>query len=210
MHLSASIGTGKAPMELASMDIALGGQDHTVLPQLLEALDALRQTAALKDADLDLCHIQPFERVMHLQSLPDALHFLRSKRLVKASRRMRVGVVHHQASNARLGIDLIDELAYCLGKIKLGVLLSHLYTALSSQWFDEHKQVRCPQALVLLIEAVCGARLHWQRLHAPPTASRQNRQTALWYHKELEMFVINHPVASVMLYILMSLNHSIR
>ena len=167
MHLSTSIGTGKASMELASMDIVLGDQDHIVLPQLLEALDALRQTAALKDADLDLYHIQPtamFERVMHLQSLPDALYFLRSKRLVEASHRMHVEVVHHQANDARLGIDLIDELAYCLGKIELGALLSHFYTALSSQRFDEHKQVRCPQALVLSIGSVCGAQLHWQQL----------------------------------------------
>jgi hypothetical protein len=47
-----------------------------VLPQMIEALDAFGQTPPLKNADLDLGHIEPtamFGRVMHLQSLPDAL-----------------------------------------------------------------------------------------------------------------------------------------
>ena len=59
MHLSASIGTGKAPMDTTVLRIALSRQGHDVLPQLIEALDALRQTAAFKNADLDLRHIQP-------------------------------------------------------------------------------------------------------------------------------------------------------
>src|SRR5260370_42334327 len=59
MHLSASIGTGKAPMDAAGVRIALGRQGHNVLPQLSEALDPFGQTAPLKNADLDLRHIQP-------------------------------------------------------------------------------------------------------------------------------------------------------
>jgi hypothetical protein len=59
MHLSASIGTGKAPMDAAVVHIALGRQGHNMLPQMLEALDPFGQTAALKNANLDLSHIQP-------------------------------------------------------------------------------------------------------------------------------------------------------
>ena len=54
MHLSTNILTGKAPMDLAATSITLLGQSYNVLPHLLLALDALGQTIALKNADLDL------------------------------------------------------------------------------------------------------------------------------------------------------------
>src|SRR5258708_7444020 len=167
MHLSASIGTGKAPMDMTVLRIALSRQGHDVLPQMIEALDALRQTAAFKNADLDLRHIEPtamFGRIMHLQSLPDALRFLWRKRLVEAGRRMGVKVVHHQADHARLRIDLIDQPVHRLSKIQPGALLGHFDTAASGQRFDEHKQVRRPQALVLTVRALRVAWLHRQRL----------------------------------------------
>src|SRR5258708_7054752 len=112
MHLSASIGTRKVPMNAAVLRIALSRQGHHVLPQMIEALDAFGQTPPLKNADLDLGHIEPtamFGRVMHLQSLPDALRFLGRKRLVEAGSGMGVEVVHHQADHPRLGIDRIDR-----------------------------------------------------------------------------------------------------
>src|SRR5438876_9969545 len=102
MHLSPSISAGKAPMDTRLLRIALSRQGHNVLPQMIEALDAFGQTASFKNADLDLGHIEPtamFGRVMHLQSLPDALRFLRGKRLVEAGRRMRIEIVHHQAND---------------------------------------------------------------------------------------------------------------
>ena len=74
MHLSAGIGTGKAPMDTAMVRIALSGQRHNVLPQVIEALDAFGQTAPLENADLNLGHIEPtamLRRIMHLQSLLD-------------------------------------------------------------------------------------------------------------------------------------------
>src|SRR5260370_23275097 len=114
MHLSASIGTGKAPMDMTVLRIALSRQGHDVLPQMIEALDALRQTAAFKNADLDLRHIEPtamFGRIMHLQSLPDSLRFLWRKRLVEASRCIGVKVVHYTADHARIRIDLIVQSA---------------------------------------------------------------------------------------------------
>ncbi len=54
MHLILSISTGKAPMDAALVRIALSRQGHNVLPQMVEALDVLRQTAPLKNSDLDL------------------------------------------------------------------------------------------------------------------------------------------------------------
>jgi hypothetical protein len=71
MHLRASIGTGKAPVNAAVVRIALSRQGYNMLPQMIEALHALRQTASFKNADLNLGHIEPaamFGRVMHLQS----------------------------------------------------------------------------------------------------------------------------------------------
>jgi hypothetical protein len=59
MHLSPSISTGKAPMDPALVRIALSRQRHNVLPQMIEALHAFGQTPPLKNADLDLGHIQP-------------------------------------------------------------------------------------------------------------------------------------------------------
>ncbi len=53
MHLSASIGTGKAPMDLTMVRIALRRQSQNVPPQMIEALHTFGQTASLKNADLD-------------------------------------------------------------------------------------------------------------------------------------------------------------
>src|SRR6266487_1595271 len=167
MHLSASISAGKAPMDAAVMRIALSRQGHNVLPEVIEALDAFGQTPPLKNADLDLGHIQPtamLGRVMHLQSLPDALRFLRSERLVEAGRRVCVEIVHHQANHTCLGIDLIGQPADRLSKIQPGALLAHLDTTASGQRFDEHKQVRRPQALIFRVGALRITRLDRQWL----------------------------------------------
>src|SRR5258708_8108871 len=174
MHLSASIGTGKAPMDMTVLRIALSRKGHDVLPQMIEALDGLRQTAALKNADRDLRHIEltaMLGRIMHLQSLPDALRFLWRKRLVEAGRRMGVKVVHHQADHARLRIDLIDQPAHRLSKIQPGALRGHFDTAASGQRFDEHKQVRRPQALVLTVGSLPVAWFHRHSLTDLPTPS---------------------------------------
>ena len=48
MHLSASIGARKAPMDAAVVRIALGRQGHNVLPQMIEVLHALGQIAPFK------------------------------------------------------------------------------------------------------------------------------------------------------------------
>src|SRR6266487_54482 len=167
MHLSASISAGKAPMDAAVMRIALSRQGHNVLPEVIEALDAFGQTPPLKNADLDLGHIQPtamLGRVMHLQSLPDALRFLRWERLVEAGRRVCVEIVHHQANHTCLGIDLIGQPADRLSKIQPGALLAHLDTTASGQRFDEHKQVRRPQALIFRVGALRITRLDRQWL----------------------------------------------
>src|SRR6266699_4140143 len=177
MHLRASIGAGKAPMDAAATDIALRRQGHNVLPQMIEALDTLGQTAPLEDADLNLRHIQPtavFGSVMHLQALPNALRFLGSKGLIKAGRRMRVEIVHHQADHTCLGIDRIDQPPDGLSKIQPSTLLGHLDTAASGQRFDEHEQVRRPQALIFTIrplgiswldgQGLPHLRMHHQRL----------------------------------------------
>ena len=59
MHLSTSLSTGKAPMDLAALRVALASQGFNVLPQMLKAFDAFGQTATLEDADLDLGHVEP-------------------------------------------------------------------------------------------------------------------------------------------------------
>src|SRR5437588_6309526 len=167
MHLSASISAGKAPMDTRLLRIALSGQGHNLLPQMIEALDAFGQTAAFKNADLNLGHIEPtpmLGRVMHLQSLPDALRFLGRKGLVEAGRRMRVEVVHDQADHARLGIDLIHQPADRLREIQLGALLGQLHRTATGQRFHKHKQVRRSQAFIFIIGALGMARLHRQWL----------------------------------------------
>ena len=59
MHLSASISTRKAPVNLSLDSIPFGCQRFNVLPEMLKAFDAFGQTAAFKDADLNLGHIEP-------------------------------------------------------------------------------------------------------------------------------------------------------
>src|SRR5579864_5319394 len=167
MHLSPSIGTRKAPMDLAVLRIALRRQNHNMLPQMIEALHAFRQTSALKDADLDLGHVKPtamFGCIMHLQSLPDAPCLLRLKSLIEAGRRMGVEIVHDQTNDASIGIDLIDQPAERLGEIQPGTPLGHLDAAATSQRLHEHKQVRGPQAFVLIVRALGMSWFHRQWL----------------------------------------------
>lgn len=136
MHLRASIGTGKAPMNPTALRFALSRQRHDVVPQVFQALHPFGQTPAFKNADLNLRHIQltaMLGRVMHLQSLPDALRFLGRKRLVEAGCRMCVEIIHHQADHPRLEIDLIDQPPDGLRKIQSGALLGQLHTAASVQ-----------------------------------------------------------------------------
>ncbi len=154
MHLSPSISTRKTPMHTAAPAIALDHQGHNVLPQMIEALDAFGQTASLKNADLNLGHIEPtpmLGRVMHLQSRPNGLRFLRRKGLIQTRRGMRVEIVHHQADHARLGRDLIHQQADRLSEIDLGALLSQFNRTATDPGFHEHKQVRRSQALVLRV-----------------------------------------------------------
>ena len=82
-------------MDATAPSIALGGQGHNVLPQMIEALHTFGQTPPLKNADLNLGHIEPtamLGRVMHLQSLPDALRFLGRKRLMAAVCVLRLSI----------------------------------------------------------------------------------------------------------------------
>src|SRR5438067_5163634 len=111
MHLSASISAGKTPMNATAMSIALGSQRHNMLPHVFRTADPFGQATPLEDTDLDLSHIEPtamLRRIMHLQSLPDALGFLSRKRFVEAGRRMGVEIIHHQTNHLGIGIDLID------------------------------------------------------------------------------------------------------
>jgi len=57
MHLSTSIGTGKTPMSLATLRIALTGQGFNMLPQMVKAFEPFGQASALKNADLDLGYV---------------------------------------------------------------------------------------------------------------------------------------------------------
>ncbi len=59
MHLSPSISAGKVPMDTRLLRIALRCQGHNLLPQMIQAFDAFGQTAALKNADLNLRHVEP-------------------------------------------------------------------------------------------------------------------------------------------------------
>ena len=77
MHLSASIGTRKAPMDAAVVRIALSSQSHNMLPQMLEALDSFGQTSPFKNADLDLGHIEPTAMLGRVIRVSRHLLFLR-------------------------------------------------------------------------------------------------------------------------------------
>src|SRR6266446_302499 len=184
MHLSPSISAGKAPMDTRLLRIALSRQGHNVLPQMIEALHAFGQTAAFKNADLNLGHIEPtpmLGRVMHLQSLPDTLRFLGRKGLVEAGRRLRVEVVHDQADHARLWIDLIHQPADRLREIQPGALLGQLHRTATGQRFHKHEQVRRPQAFIFRVGALGMARLHRQWLaHLPMDHQRLFVKTDPW------------------------------
>src|SRR5579859_5210104 len=75
-------------------------------------LHALGQTVALKDADLDLGHVEPasvFRRIMHFQSLPNALSLLWLKSFIQAGCCMRIEIIHDQTNTLGLWVDLIDQ-----------------------------------------------------------------------------------------------------
>src|SRR5579859_4078236 len=156
MHLSPSIGAGKAPMDVHLSSITLLRQSFNMLPQMLKAFDALGQTVALKNADLDLGHVEPtpmLRGIMHLQALPKSLGFLRLKRLIQAGCCMRVQMIHHQANTLGLGIDLINQPADGCREIQPGASLGHFQTTETRLGFNEDKQVGGPQPLIFIIAA---------------------------------------------------------
>ena len=132
MHLSPSIGAGKAPMDMTLVRIALSRQGHNVLPQMIEALDSFGQAAPFKNADLDLGHIEPtamFGRVVELHPLqnPPGLGWLKS--FVERSGCMGVQVILHDAHVVGVRIYGLDQPLDAVGIVDLGAMLSHLHMA---------------------------------------------------------------------------------
>src|SRR5260221_835601 len=132
--------------------------------KLVTRLDKQPRSKMLISISAILSQLPWMPRVMHLQSRPVALRFLGRKRLVEAGRRMGVQIVQHQADHARLGIDLIHQPTDGLRKIQPRALLGHSDTTQAGQRFDQHKQVRRPQALIPIVGALRGAGLARQWL----------------------------------------------
>ena len=167
MHLSTSISTSKAPMDLAALSIAFAGQSFNMLPKMLKAFDTFGQTSPLKNADLDLSHVQPtamLRRVMDLQSFPDALCFLGRECLVEATHRMSIEIVHDQTDHPSIRIGFIHQPTDRLSNIQSSTSVGHLDAASPRQGLDEEKQVGCSQALIFIIRTLRRSWFHRQRL----------------------------------------------
>jgi hypothetical protein len=128
-------------MDSAVLSFALGCQGHNVLPQMIEALDALGQTAALKNADLDLSHVEPTTMFRRINSPPIVARCAAlplEERPHRDLPLLRVEIVHHQADHACLRIDLIHQPADRLSEIQLGAVFGQLDAAATSQRLDKH------------------------------------------------------------------------
>src|SRR5579864_5649118 len=125
MELVTSVVGSKAPRDGTVLSIALGLQGSDALAQHLHAFHATRQTAASKDTDLDLGHIQPtamFGRRMELHPPPDAPRFCRRKGFIQGSRAVRIQIILHDAHVVSMRIDLINQPLNAMGVVELSAV----------------------------------------------------------------------------------------
>ena len=114
-------------MDGAPSGIALCLQGLDAPVQGLEVPNGSREAAPLKDADLDLGHVEPTAMlggVMHLEAAGDPTGFGGRVHLIQAGQRVGVEVVLHQADVLSLGIDLIGQPPQLPGIVHLGALLA--------------------------------------------------------------------------------------
>ena len=86
-------------MDGAPSGITLSLQGFDPVVQCLEVPHRSRETAPLKDADLDLGHVEPtamLGRVMHLEAAGNPARFGRWVHLIQAGQGVGVEVVLHQ------------------------------------------------------------------------------------------------------------------
>src|SRR5262245_27012673 len=67
---------------------------------------------------------------------------------------MRVEVVDDEPNDFRLGIIPIDELLYALHKVSFSASRGHFHMAPARMGLEEHKQITCAVALILIIVAL--------------------------------------------------------
>lgn len=118
---------------------------------------AARETLALEDSDLDLCHVQPTGvsgSVVKLDATQDARRHLGPEHLLEAAGQMGVEVVRDQVNLAHTPLAAAQDAANKADNVGLGAPFGQLRMAPLGPRLDGDKDVASPGALVLVVQAV--------------------------------------------------------
>lgn len=165
-QFGARILAGELPGDGTTRSIALDLQSIDAPSQGSQTISATGQAAALENANLDFSHIQPtamFGRVVKLDSAQDAPRFCWWKGFINGRRRMRIQVVLNDPKIFCVRIHPINQPADLLGVIKLGAPLRHFDMTPARQRLDHEEEIRRPQPLVFVIDALRLPWFCWER-----------------------------------------------
>ena len=127
----------------------------------LDLVGRLRDGTSLQQAQ---DRVQPADMlggVVNLQPLSKPPGLLGRKHLVKLRWRMGVQVVHDQHDFLGLRVLLIDYLANQMGEVHRCAPLRDFHPSLSRQRLEDHEQIGCTLAFVLVIDALRLPRRRW-------------------------------------------------
>ncbi|SDZ24320.1 hypothetical protein SAMN05421754_11262 [Nitrosomonas sp. Nm58] len=124
------------------------------------------QTLPIKDADLDLRHVEPagvFRGVVEYDAAQQRLCLLNTKRFLETTTKVGVEVIHDQVNAVRLGVHLLKQVPDKGDEVSLGALRCDDDRARTPFGFDCHEQVTCSSANILVIVLRRHTRLERQR-----------------------------------------------
>lgn len=102
------------------------------------------ETLAVKDADFDFGHVEPtgvLRGVMEYDPSQQGSCFSNAKYFLETLAEMGVEIVHDQVDEARLGIDMFEQVLDKGNKVSLGSVVGDRDGTLATLWFHSHEQV---------------------------------------------------------------------
>src|SRR4051812_29732422 len=111
LHFNSGLASSEAPLDGSLFSVTLGFQGLYFLHKSSFICDPTFKGHAIKDTDLDLCHIQPtsvFGREMKLYSFQYSSRFSRFEGFIQRGWTVRVEVILHHHNLFSLAILFID------------------------------------------------------------------------------------------------------
>src|ERR1017187_393768 len=129
------------------------------------------QALAVKNANLDFCHIEPtgmFWCVMEYDPAQERIRRLFPKYLIETLAKVRVEIIHDKMDATRLGIDIFNQVLNEENKVKLATMFGDRDSSVSAFWLYRHEEVTSSGARVFIIVLGRCAWFHRQDLTSFP------------------------------------------